>query len=231
MNVFNLSPRFVQLNVVALGLNELGDPPLLTSERWRLVRNPFVLSEAARELEKARRFFEKRYGSSLHGFSWRLRSRLLAIKEWGLCDEKSDASPSSTQPEAHTYFMSQLPHPDYSRPMAMRTLRSGSVLSYFEHPRTIGEIVAGTKPRPIHDDQGQCGQTNKVLSVNILLRIGRLLKVSGIRPLRYNPASEVTSRRHQSSSSATSLALALRRNHVTLSRCQMIDVSERIIAP
>jgi hypothetical protein len=81
INTFNHCDRVVQLNVVALGFNEIKMPPLLRSEGWRPVRNPFVLNISLGDLDRARRFFRKRYGGS-----WPLSNGRLAIMDWGLTD-------------------------------------------------------------------------------------------------------------------------------------------------
>jgi hypothetical protein len=39
---FNSEPRIVQLNFVAMALNELGHEPLLPNEPWHSVVNPFI---------------------------------------------------------------------------------------------------------------------------------------------------------------------------------------------
>jgi hypothetical protein len=81
INNFNHCDRVVQLNVVALGFNELNMPPLLRSEGWRPVRKPFVLNISLGDLDKARRFFQKRYRGS-----WPLSNGRLALMNWGLAD-------------------------------------------------------------------------------------------------------------------------------------------------
>ncbi len=81
VNKFNCSQRYVQLNVVVLGFIEAGVPPLLRSEGWRQVLNPFVLVENSDDLSRAERYFQKRYGGS-----WRLSKGRLFLADWGLYD-------------------------------------------------------------------------------------------------------------------------------------------------
>jgi hypothetical protein len=81
INTFNHCDRVVQLNIVALGFNEINMPPSLRSEQWRPVSNPFVLSISISDLDKARSFFQRRYGGS-----WPLSNGRLAILDWGTAD-------------------------------------------------------------------------------------------------------------------------------------------------
>ncbi len=58
---FNRAGRLVQLNFVAMGLNELGLRPMLPGEDWLPVRNPWVIRNIESKLSKATRYIERRH--------------------------------------------------------------------------------------------------------------------------------------------------------------------------
>jgi hypothetical protein len=63
------------------------------------------------------------------------------IKQFG--DWVEDAV--ENQPKPNTMFTVALPHPDQNRPASRYTLRDLRI-DYYEHPKTIGEVVTGIKP-------------------------------------------------------------------------------------
>jgi hypothetical protein len=76
---FNAAPRFIQLNVIASGFQELGRAPQGAS--WRRVRTPFSPLENTKKIEKAQHmlFFN-------NGIDVRIRGGSFKLMDWGLCD-------------------------------------------------------------------------------------------------------------------------------------------------
>ena len=138
VKTFNYSHRVVQLNFVAMGLNELGFPPMLEGETWSPVPNPLVVRNIEGKLAKAGRKIQRR-----HGIVVRLSTSRLSLEDWGLADsfEKTSVNAeNATQP--HITFMSELPHSDHNKPSNM--IQSGGLLiMYYENVRTIREIEDG----------------------------------------------------------------------------------------
>ena len=78
---FNNAERVVQLNFVALGLKEIGMPPLFTGAAWQSVPKPFVAREIERKLDEAARYMEQKSGEIV-----RIKQSRLALEKWGLAD-------------------------------------------------------------------------------------------------------------------------------------------------
>ena len=79
---FNSYDRLVQLNVVAMGLNQLGMQPMLAGENWKFVQNPFILRNPRGKILKASNDILRKHGERIQ-----LRSSKLEIVGWGLVDE------------------------------------------------------------------------------------------------------------------------------------------------
>lgn len=97
---FNESPRFVQLNLLAMVLNDMGQQPRLRGEQWMPVRNPFMpgLDNRAHLDAVARRL------KARHGVVLSIPDERLRLTESGLRDEAAsiaaDAGRSSSIAEA-----------------------------------------------------------------------------------------------------------------------------------
>jgi hypothetical protein len=141
INLFNHEKRPVQLNVVAMALNQLGHSPMLPGESWRVVANPFVIPNIEGKLESAARDILRQHGELI----WLHDSRL-RLENWGLADVREEDRPAqfeSGQPSLH--FMAELPHPKHNRPLRIEQIGRLLVM-YYEHPHTIGKITAGIEP-------------------------------------------------------------------------------------
>lgn len=135
---FNHSDRLLQLNFVAMGFNELGERPMLAGEDWQPVQNPMVIRNIEGKVDKANRYLHRRHGKVV-----RLRNSKLAITDWGIADLSDRPPPHSTgahSPSVH--FMSELPHPDFNKPVDVVPLGS-LLLMYYENVRTIGQVTVG----------------------------------------------------------------------------------------
>lgn len=79
---FNSEPRFTQLNVIAMALNELGHMPLLSKEIWQPVKNPLLpdLADQRHIDAVAQRLNAK------HSVSIAIPPRRFQIVDWGLAD-------------------------------------------------------------------------------------------------------------------------------------------------
>ena len=129
---FNTSSRVVQLNFVALGLNELGHRPML-EEVWPRVRNPMVLNNIEKKLDKAAGYIEWRHGKCV-----RLRESRLSLDDWGLADQSQETAKQSTgSPDLK--FVGALPDSAVSMPTKHK-LRD-LMICYYENPKTLGEKV------------------------------------------------------------------------------------------
>lgn len=139
VNKFNHADRLVQLNVVALAFNELGEKPMLQGEDWQPVRNPFVLRDIAGKISKATRAIERRHGRVVQ-----IRASKLALQDWGIGELSEQANiQANTSPSFG--FMAEMPHRASNTPKGTFTTGDAK-LYYFENPLTIGSVTAGIDP-------------------------------------------------------------------------------------
>ena len=140
VNMFNAEDRTIQLNLVAMALNELGQHPSVQRTNWRQVANPLVLHDVRQHIVNARAEIARKYGPSIA-----LKSGKLKIFEWGLGEDSyqsvhSQEEDSATSGSPAELFMIQLPDSDANVPNKVYQFGRFTIM-YYENAKTIGEVL------------------------------------------------------------------------------------------
>lgn len=122
-------PRELQFALYACAMQKLGIKPCIQGEEWRFVSNPF--SESAwneHAEEQAYQYLKEKHG----------------IDERSSNDESGSAgSREEVSFMTNPLFICAMPHPEEDNRLNRIELAEGTIIEYYERPRTIGAVEAG----------------------------------------------------------------------------------------